>query len=488
MYHTSLLNKIFIFLFPIFLLGFENLYTLNQDDFEVTTTKETYKLIIKNQQYIDYNKIDGFKFFIPKFTKEFSINILRYNSIGYINGILSMDRTFSKVLTGISKSDLKYYLTDYSKKNQKELDYLLKGYSIPYNKVTSLSIEAYNIPTEISLKLNKSIYFKIIHIKGNKLKYILYSVYIILDRKMVDKYTKIAFPKSKNLIITFLNNIDSIKIIKPKKIKKIKKIKKSQVKKVNLPKYRLKLHRFLFMKDYGYVYENEEDKIDTTKLEKSVENISTQLDEINSELKKKLKKNFIFNGEDIYTSYQAKISDIYQKINNLPFLIEKKSSECKFNINNIDAKCFKNPNYFHNYIYFKIKKNKSLNNDEILAYSDYKTFNDVGKYYFEKGDMQKAEIFLQKAYVLADDKVIPAHNLAVLYATHSDLYDIKKAVKYLKESNLEIDYYNLGVLYYIGVGVKENDKKAREYFSMALNIPNAKDNYEIMKKYKIGIK
>jgi TPR repeat protein len=65
---------------------------------------------------------------------------------------------------------------------------------------------------------------------------------------------------------------------------------------------------------------------------------------------------------------------------------------------------------------------------------------------------------------------------------------MKKAIKYLKESNMEIDYYNLGVYYYIGKGVKESDKIARKYFEKAINIPYAQKNLEIMNQYKIGLK
>jgi TPR repeat protein len=104
-------------------------------------------------------------------------------------------------------------------------------------------------------------------------------------------------------------------------------------------------------------------------------------------------------------------------------------------------------------------------------------------------DVKKAEIFLTKAYVLAQDKRIPAHNLSVLYARYNELHDLKKAIKYLKESKMPIDIYNLGVYYYMGAGVKEDDKKAREYFKMVKDkIIYAKKNYEEMKKNKIGIK
>jgi len=44
------------------------------------------------------------------------------------------------------------------------------------------------------------------------------------------------------------------------------------------------------------------------------------------------------------------------------------------------------------------------------------------------------------------------------------------------------------VLYYIGKGVKESDKIAREYFIKAKNIYLAKENLKIMNKYKIGIR
>lgn len=477
----SLLSKL-LFLFPLILWGFDKLYDLNENDFEIIRTKNSYKLILKDQKYINYKESSGFKFFLPYFTKEFNLKILRYNSIGYINGLISMDRSFSKVLN-ISPSELKYYLTDYSQKDQKELDYLLKGYSIPYKMQTSLSIEAYNIPRKVYTRLNKFIYFKKIPLKENKLQYILYSFYIVLDKKPLDKYIKTNYPSSKDYIKTFLKNIGKINLSAQKKKKSLKKTQKKQAKKKKTPPFRLVLNRIHIMKEYGYQYTPI--KADLKGIEKFKKDIISKLEKTKEKLET-LNQTILIKPQDEIENITEYIDELTDDINYASLKLELE--KCTFNPEKIKKECFKNPQYFQNYIYFSIKKDTLPQNETILAYGDYKTFNDVGKYFYEKGDLQKAEIYLKKAYILAPEKTIPAHNLSVLYATRSDIYDSKKIIKYLKESNLSVDYYNLGVYYYLGLGVKESDKKAREYFEKAQEIPYAKYNLNIMKKYKIGIK
>ncbi len=470
-----LLNSFFL---PLF--AFEALYSLNTKNFEIIEYKDSYKLILKNQKFLDYKKIEGFKFFIPFFTKEFNLKVLRFNSIGYINGLLSTDIQFKNF---IHSSDIKYYLTDY-KAEGRELSFLLKGYTIPYYKQTSLSIEAYHIPLEIQKKLNKYFYFKKIPLKNNKLQYILYSFYIILDKKNVDNYIKEHYPSSKNYINTFINNVYNINLNKTRK-KTIKKQEKKITKHKKIS-FHLILTRIHQMKTYGFIYQPPEKNSENEEFFNKILKINNMLEELKMNIYNTFNKVVNLSAEKKTNKIGNFIDKISKEIENIPTI--QKENKCIFNPKKIDKKCFKNPVYFHNYIHFQIKKQNLPKTEDIIAYGDYKTFNDVGVYFYNQGDLNKAEIFLNKAYILADNKTIPSHNLSVLYFTKSPLFNLKKAIEYLKKSDLSIDYYNLGVYYYMGVGVKENDFLARKYFEKAGNIPLAKENLKIMNKYKIGLK
>jgi len=440
-------------------------------NFDVIETPNSYKLILKNQHYFDYSK-NGFKFFLPKFTTEFNLKILRFNSTGFINGYLSMNKNFSNILN-ISLNNLKYYMTNY-KSSQKQLDFLLKGNTIPYNKVTSISIEGYNIPPNIYNKLNKFIYFKINHTKEkNTLKYLVYSFYINLDKKRLNKFLK-------NSHISFKYFINNIYTINFKKLNtKIKKQPKKSI------PYALKLHLFLYMKEFGFIPQKKEYKIDTNINNEQIINLYSKLNDIKSSLKSSFNEMFVINPQKKIDKFCNKLDNIANKMGNINFYANLKKPKC---INyTFSQSCFKDITYFHNYTYFQLQKNNPPDMDTILKYGDYKTFNDVAKYYFEIGEYQKAEVLLQKAYALKHEPII-IHNLAVLYLTYSPLLNVKKAINYITKASLPIDYYNLGVLYYIGKGVKENNKKAREYFLKSLSIPYSKENIKIMNQYKLGLK
>jgi hypothetical protein len=460
------------------LFSFGELFYYKADNFDVINQNNSYKLILKHQRIFNYSK-EGFSLFIPKFTKEFAFKVLRYNSTGEINGVLSMDEKFSKILK-ISPNNLKYYLTDYSLSSARQLNYLLKGYSIPYNKVTSISIEAYNIPLKISSKLDKYLYFKINHInKNNTLKYLIYSFYVVLDKKKVDLYIKNNNLKSVNDFINHIYNISKTINKKPKKIvKKVKKKKKFS--------YSLHFTRFFYMKDYPFIPIKHKYKIKENcnyeLLKKDQEKLLNLSDDINNYAS----NNFLINKKVLenYTYIINSISNDLLDFKCKPEVIEtNKCSKIEYNLS-----CFKNPQYFNDYIHMAIRNDNIPDIETIIAYGDYKTFNNIGKYYFEKGYLKKSEVFLQKAYALKPDEPIIVHNLAVLYALHSPLYNMNKVIYYLKQSNFKIDYYNLGVFYYLGKGVKESDKKAREYFMKAKNIPMAKENLDIMNKYRVGLK
>ena len=457
-----------------FLFSFSELFHYNIKNFDIIQTKDSYKLILRNQHFFNYS-LNGFKFFLPKFTKEFNLKILRFNSTGFISGYLSMDKTFSKSLN-VSQNNLKYYITDY-KSYGRELNYLLDNYYIPYKKVTSISLEAYNIPPKIYNRLNKFVYFKIDHSNDfdNTLKYLAYSFYIVLDKKSLNEFLQKANMTFKD----YINNIYKINF----KIKKT--FKHNKNKKTAIP-YALKLHIFLAMKEYGFILQNKKYQIKTNFNQNQILNLYSKLEDLKYKLRDNFYSYFVINAKEKTDDISNQLDKIADSVNNINFNAKLIKPKC-INYKKENKKCFKNPIFFHNYLYFKLKENQIPSIEEIMAYGDYKTFNDVAKYYFDIGAFKKAEIFLQKAYALKKDPVT-IHNLFVLYMDYTPLYNLKQAVYYLKESTLPVDYYNLGVLYYIGKGVKENNYIAKKYFSKAHSIPYAKENIDIMEKYKIGVK
>ena len=467
-----LLSSLFSFLF-----SFEELFHYNLKNFDIIETAKSYKLILKNQHYFDYSK-NGFKFFLPKFTTEFNLKILRFNSTGFISGYLSMNKDFSNILN-VSPNDLKYYMTDY-KSFQRQLDFLLKNYTIPYKEVTSISMEGYNIPSKVYQKLNKFVYFKIDHSEDyyNSLKYLVYSFYIVLDKTKLNRFLQ----NKKMTFKYFINNIYKINF-KNSLHKHIKKHSK-KAKKENVP-YALKLHLFLYMKEFGFIPQNKKYTIKTNINDEKMINLYSKLNDLKFDLKNSFNGMVSINPQKKIDKFSKKLDNIANEISHLNFYAKLKKPKC-INYTSLNEKCFKDITYFHNYIYFQLKKDKVPNMDVLLKYGDYKTFNDIAKYYFEIGSFDKAEVLLQKAYALQPNPII-IHNLSVLYLTYSPLFNIKKAINYMKKASLPIDYYNLGVLYYIGKGVKENNKKAREYFLKSPSIPYSKKNIQIMNKYKIGI-
>jgi TPR repeat protein len=158
----------------------------------------------------------------------------------------------------------------------------------------------------------------------------------------------------------------------------------------------------------------------------------------------------------------------------------------------LNKKCLNKEFYVNNYIYYAIKKDKLPPEEFILGYGNGKIFNDVAKYYFERGDFKKSENYLLKAYPILNgkDKEIVAFNLGVLYATINTLENNAKAVKYFKQTSFKEAYFNLGVNYYIGLGVKEDDKKAYYYFKKAAEkgLERAKFNLTQMKKLHLNLK
>ncbi len=399
-----------------------------------------------------------------------------------------MGKSFYNTLN-INQSNLKYYITDY-KSFGKQMDYLLAGYAIPYKEVTSISLEAYNIPPKIYNNFNKFLYFKIDHSDDyrNTLQYLVFSFYLVLDKKNLDKFLK-AHKITFNYYLNHIYTITSKKVIHSKIKKSVHKqkkvVKKIVKKKPKKPPYALKLKFFFYMKEYGFIPQKKEYKLETNINNDILIDIYSKLNGLTYELKNSFDKTFMLNPKEKIELFVQKIDNIASKLYNLNFYANIKKPEC---LNySYSLKCFKDPIYFHNFLHLQLNKNKPLNIDTLLKYGDYKSFNDAAKYYFEIGEYKKAEILLQKAYALKKDPIV-IHNLAVLYMSKTPLLNMKKGIEYLKNSSLPIDYYNMGVLYYIGKDVKENNKRAREYFLKAKGIPYADENIKIMNKYKIGFK
>lgn len=88
-----------------------------------------------------------------------------------------------------------------------------------------------------------------------------------------------------------------------------------------------------------------------------------------------------------------------------------------------------------------------------------------------------------------EQKSIAFYNLGVYYSKINTNSANKKAIEYFKKSNIKEANFNLGIYYYIGLSIKENDKQAYKYFnkSSKQGFVRASKNIEIMNKYKIGI-
>ena len=521
----QLLNNLIkgIIFLPLFLFAkYFPIYNVNNPKFSYSIENGGYKLTLMNNQGIDYYMYDGFKFFIPNFTKSFNLQVLRFNSIGYISGYLSLTPHFKKVISK-NPEKLKYYYTDY-KTPYRQLDFLLKGKAVFYPKVTSLSIEAYHIPS--NKKLNKNFYFIFNNSKNdNKLRYLLYSFSMVLDKNKVDDYAKkfklLKYKDSKfNYLHTYLMNLNK----KPKKIvsKKIYlpknytpkievQIAKKNKKTKKLP-YHLDTKRLFYMEDFPIVLDKLPQKKEIKKevslpkyfildIKTTIDDVKESMNNLKFYLNDKLNSKVLLFPKDVLkvaNNYFYSIDELKNVVTNLENekielnVSDERNIKCFFDLNKIDKNCYKNKDYFYKYVYFLSFQNKIPSKEAILGFGDYRTFNKVGIFYFKNGDFSSAENYLFKAYAVApkDEKKIIAHNLAALFYNENRFKGPSRVIKYLRESNLPVDYFNLGVYYYIGFGVKESDKKAYELFkkSAKMGFKKAIENVKIMEKYKIGLK
>ena len=121
-----------------------------------------------------------------------------------------------------------------------------------------------------------------------------------------------------------------------------------------------------------------------------------------------------------------------------------------------------------------------------------KEFNQLGIHHYQLGNFKESEKYLLKGYniLLDDDKNIIVYNLGVLYGSKNTLLGHQKAIEYFKKSNLKEGYFNLGLYYYMGLGVKENNQIAYEYFlkSSNLGFERAQKNFFKMEKLYPSLK
>lgn len=214
--------------------------------------------------------------------------------------------------------------------------------------------------------------------------------------------------------------------------------------------------------------------------------------EINRKLKKWLYFKFDMNANNpleemsysYIMSFDKKVVDSYVK-NNLKVL-DYKDNEFKYihtymmNLdNNIDNPVIKTRTTEN-----KIKP-KSIKSKYRLDIKRINTPKEIKGINFNEKELLNA----LKNPIYKNDFNRLNYNLGVIYSKINTFASNKKAIEYFKQSKLKEAYFNLGIYYYIGLSVKENDKIAYKYFKNAekLGLKRAINNVAIMESYKIGI-
>ncbi len=482
MYHQSNLSKIsrrvillLIFFSSSLFASYASIYNIKKPFFHFSLEHGNYKVHLYNEKTINYRREDGFKLYLPNYTIEYSLSILRFNSIGQINGYLSLNKEFNrKNILDIDKNQINYFITNYAIKGLRQLHYLYKGDVIPYKNFTSLAIEGYNLSSYIRRHFNIWLYFKFdkTHDKNNKLRELLYSYNMILDKKLVDAYVKknykiLYYSKDKkyNLIYTYLSNLTN----KPRQKKYVYKKPKLVV--------RGDVKQFLFMKEFGYM-PKEKNILHGEMQLSGFENKWKLVNFENALIAVTIPKSY-FHYITEYSEMQSKIASLHEAFNSLKKSLKEKdlelealkSDSCDATNKKLNIKCLNNINYLNNYIYFSLKKGILPSEEVILGYGTGEIFNDIGKYYFEQREYGKSMRYLLKAYVVLKNEKIKqeyvAFNLGVLYATLNTNLSNKKSIKYFKEAPYKKAYFNLGVHYYLGLGTNKNSKVALRYFQKA---------------------
>jgi TPR repeat protein len=105
----------------------------------------------------------------------------------------------------------------------------------------------------------------------------------------------------------------------------------------------------------------------------------------------------------------------------------------------------------------------------------------------ELKNYKKSEQYLLKAYekLFDNDKELVAYNLGILYSTLKTPSSYKKACSYFEKTTIKEAYFNLGISYYNGQGVKENNKNGYEYFLKSANLGYERAQLNIVKMERL---
>lgn len=129
---------------------------------------------------------------------------------------------------------------------------------------------------------------------------------------------------------------------------------------------------------------------------------------------------------------------------------------------------------------------------KMIAFNNSNSPNNKAIVFYKKKKYLKSRQLLEKALRNSDKSSISiiSYNLGIINSKINTKKSNKIAINYFKDSKIKEAYFNLGIYNYIGLIVKEDDKKAYNYFKLSAKkgFKRAKDNIRIMKKYKIGIK
>lgn len=511
---------LFIFFTSTLFASYHPIYDVENPEFEYAIENGDYKVYLTQEGSIDYNNISGFELFLPNFLKEYNLGVLRFNSIGSIDGVLSIKENDTLSTNKIAIDDIRYYLTDYSTVNQRQLDYLLKNEKIPYLNKTSLAFQGYNIPNNISKNLNKSIFFSFLDkTNDNKLATLVYSYSMVLDKKVVDSYVKKhkkirKFEKDSrfDLIYTYLSSFGTTKEYQSKNSKSLIKEepsienKKEEPLKINdVLQYNLKLDlvRDLEMKDFEYSQDilmqdiSQNDTNNQYSIEENYKELQKSLDKLISIIEKMKDgdKPFATNVLNKSNNSHKNLTELIRekdiligKMSNVEFdraiIMEQK---CDGGAEVFRKSCLEEEHYFDSFIYHALKRGRLPSEELIIKNGNTQTLNRIGKYYYDLKEYQKSEKYLLRAYekISKIDKEIVAYNLGVLYAKLNSTQSHKKSISYFEKTTFKEAYFNLGINYYIGLGVKENNSIAYEYFSKSAQRGFEKSELNVLKMQKL---
>ncbi len=130
--------------------------------------------------------------------------------------------------------------------------------------------------------------------------------------------------------------------------------------------------------------------------------------------------------------------------------------------------------------------------NEMIALNNSNSLNNKAITLYKKKKYLKSSKLLEKALFQSDKSSINIlyYNLGIIHSKINTKQSNKIAIDYFRKSELKEAYFNLGIYNYIGLVLKEDDKKAYKYFKLSSKkgFKRAQYNIKIMEKYKIGLR